>query len=761
MSRIETETDGNGIITAVPSSRGGGGRWNNNQGSGGQGKRSTQPSYKTLGGDYLHFTLYKENKDTMDAVNQIARMLKIKSSNFGFAGTKDRRAATVQRVSVFRVQGRSLDFLNRQMPAIKMGDYKYHKHPMQLGDHGGNEFVITVKNCHLRHGEGCSVEVQVQMMKQAVSLAVQSATENGFVNYFGLQRFGTHSVGTQELGMLILRGEFETAIAALLHVDAHTMEEALKASERQLETANNRDDLNRARAIAQWNTCANAEAALKHMPKRFNAEASIIGHLARSRRDFQGALLTITRGMRQMYIHAYQSFVWNFVASRRWAKYGNKVVAGDLILVDSDLITDQTTDDIDDIKATDDSFYQKARALTAEEAASGKYTIFDVVLPTPGFDIVYPAGDLGDYYVEFMKKSENGGLDPYNMRRAQKEFSLSGSYRKLLARFTGNPTWEIRTYIDDNEQMYPTDLNKIHKRMNEQEPQRLPQEQTRQQGRQTTASGWNTFATNPAAFDNQVAAARRRQQDDTPDVEARINDEWIQTALDGGSKRIKIADADSASLADPAVGGVKLEPKVGDSAESSPAKYYGGGNGPLFSGGAPLYPQEDDDGQQQRTKPVQNTTGSTDINHPVYQEDKMDITSGSSAISGWPMTQKQAGQNTTSPPGPFGHDGTFDDVPDTKFGSQPASFQRRSTSPMDLDTQANKPRVNRNNAGSPNADAKTSWDFKQQDLSKYPEENIKIAAILKFRLQSSNYATIALRELMGQVQPDGGREFSQ
>lgn len=41
------------------------------------------------------------------------------------------------------------------------------------------------------------------------------------------------------------------------------------------------------------------------------------------------------------------------------------------------------------------------------------YTIQDVVLPQPGFDVVYPANALGDKYKEIMGRD---GLDPTKMR---------------------------------------------------------------------------------------------------------------------------------------------------------------------------------------------------------------------------------------------------------------------------------------------------------------------------------------------------------
>jgi tRNA pseudouridine13 synthase len=167
-----------------------------------------------------------------------------------------------------------------------------------------------------------------------------------------------------------------------------------------------------------------------------------------------------------MYLHAYQSYVWNHAASRRWELHGTKVITGDLIIAPTEntpLVSgqDQDGDDIVNPVDDDDDAPVRARPLTAEEAASGKYTIFDIVLPTPGYDVVYPDNDMGTFYEEFMGRPENGGLDPHKMRRMRREFSLPGRYRKIMNRFLGTPSVEVRAYSDDTEQMHPTDVDVI------------------------------------------------------------------------------------------------------------------------------------------------------------------------------------------------------------------------------------------------------------------------------------------------------------
>ena len=49
---------------------------------------------------YLHFTVYKQNRDTMEVANNIGKLLRINHKFINYAGTKDRRGATCQRFSI-------------------------------------------------------------------------------------------------------------------------------------------------------------------------------------------------------------------------------------------------------------------------------------------------------------------------------------------------------------------------------------------------------------------------------------------------------------------------------------------------------------------------------------------------------------------------------------------------------------------------------------------------------------------------------------
>ncbi|KAG9237285.1 putative Multisubstrate pseudouridine synthase 7 [Amylocarpus encephaloides] len=431
-------------------------------------------SWNELGGEYLHFTLYKENKDTMEVLNIVARLLKVGIKDFAFAGTKDRRAATTQRVSVLRQHGDNLAWQNRNLWWGRMGNFKHEKYELKLGELQGNHFTITLRDCHFEFEEGLDINEKAILAQNIVHMSTQALLANGFLNYFGLQRFGTFGVGTDAIGMLILQNKFKEATDAILSFS----EESLAHSKQKTGPGQkiNQDDIARTAAIHLFKSGGNSKEALSKMPRRFTAESCVIRHLSSQKLDYIGALLSIPRNLRTMYVHAYQSRVWNFIVSERWSRYGCKVIEGDLILVDSRAaLAAANRDEVDDsgevvvhahagdaAYSKDDTF-QRARALSVKEAASGLYTIFDIVLPLPGFDMEYPLNDIGDFYKEYMGSDEGGGLDPANMRRPNRDFSLSGSYRKFISKVGDDLSFEVRAYHNDIEQMVETDVEMLDK----------------------------------------------------------------------------------------------------------------------------------------------------------------------------------------------------------------------------------------------------------------------------------------------------------
>lgn len=95
----------------------------------------------------------------------------------------------------------------------------------------------------------------------------------------------------------------------------------------------------------------------------------------------------------------------------------------------------------------------KARPLTALDISSKTYTIYDIILPLPGFAILYPTGPLGELY---RKITSEDGIDISNLFRKQKEYSLGGAYRKIMF-LPEEVEWKVLAYEDDSRDLRSTD----------------------------------------------------------------------------------------------------------------------------------------------------------------------------------------------------------------------------------------------------------------------------------------------------------------
>ncbi|PPQ77416.1 hypothetical protein CVT25_010998 [Psilocybe cyanescens] len=456
--KLDTETDtsrstpeeGSRILVKW-AKKGGGGRGGGRGGRGDNTARGTYPPY-------IHFTLQKTNRDTQDALGHLSRNLHVNVKDLAVAGTKDKRGVTVQRVSLSRGNRTVEDIwrlanglgprrtvedvmTQRGERGIRVSDFNYRKAGLELGMLKGNAFVITLRN------------VKVESM-EILDEAMNTIKHKGFINYYGMQRFGTASVPTHSIGLALLRSEWQKAADMILrkrfgeHPDVEAARDA-------------------------WLVEHDLDKALSLFPRRVVAERCILESFKKQKgdtRNVMGALSTIPRNLRLMYIHAYQSYVWNAIVSERIRTYGSdRPIVGDLVF---DTPKDKETMDVDVEDASSVANeteepaespqrnrrpYEAPRIKTLTEEDLDKYTIFDVVMPLPGTDVAYPGGKLGERYREFLRMD---GLDPDDFSRKQKDYTLNGSYRKML-HLPKELSWSVLRYTDPDVSLAQSDEDKL------------------------------------------------------------------------------------------------------------------------------------------------------------------------------------------------------------------------------------------------------------------------------------------------------------
>uniref|UniRef100_A0A0K0DK92 TRUD domain-containing protein n=1 Tax=Angiostrongylus cantonensis TaxID=6313 RepID=A0A0K0DK92_ANGCA len=346
--------------------------------------------------DYCHFTLAKENKDTSYALGVIAKFLRL---NFRTHGIKDRRAITCQRVSCNRVEKERILSLNTHLRDIVVYDAKYEHDELKMGGHWGNRFHIILRNIPLES-------------RNILEDRLQEFVLHGFINYFGTQRFGTCGTNTAAIGRKILQRDWEGAIKLILSNDQMNgyLGSVGDASRCWKETGDASVALKKLKGSQAY---ASIEAIIfkclakggtwqkvvfSIMLNSVQCLSSVMGpYMTPQIRMFQCITEALPINLRSLYVHAYQSLLWNKVVSRRISENGAVVCTDDLGSDGKKLPSDAS--------------------------------LFDIYIPLPGENVNFERNYVSNWYEELLTKD---GLSFSSFSTLEDRFALGETTRAML-----------------------------------------------------------------------------------------------------------------------------------------------------------------------------------------------------------------------------------------------------------------------------------------------------------------------------------------
>jgi tRNA pseudouridine13 synthase len=242
---------------------------------------------------YTLFTLEKWNWDPNLAIKALARALRVSITRFGIAGTKDRRAVTSQRVSVWKVGEERLKEVS--VRGLRLSDFQQSSERIVLGDLEGNSFNVTIRR----------IEIDKQTVEDRLRELANELKE-GIPNLFGPQRFGTVRPVTSLVGRALLKGDFEGACRTYI---AQVFEDEPDDSKEARNFVN-----------AGWGKKETYLQALETFPERLKFERGMLDWLSKTPTDYAGALRKLPKRLRKMFVNAVQSEIWNAVVSNAAAK---------------------------------------------------------------------------------------------------------------------------------------------------------------------------------------------------------------------------------------------------------------------------------------------------------------------------------------------------------------------------------------------------------------------------------------------------------
>ncbi|KAM3411621.1 hypothetical protein ACQJBY_003350 [Aegilops geniculata] len=235
-----------------------------------------------------------------------------------------------------------------------------------------------------------------------------------------------------------------------------------------------RDDIKEVRE--HYKQHGDIDMALRNFPRHLVAEKAILQCLRKCPENYLQALKGIPRPLRMMYVHSYQSYLWNHAASMRVEKYGiSQVVEGDLIYTKESHPGEATsvgTSEVDSLtnsseidicpEAIPEENIQSVKLVDSEDLSKGIYSFEDVVLPLPGSQALFPGNEVAEIYHEMAKKD---GISLTENAHGVKEFSITsmkGGYRRVFQKPI-DFEWELMTYTDDSASLAETDLDILSK----------------------------------------------------------------------------------------------------------------------------------------------------------------------------------------------------------------------------------------------------------------------------------------------------------
>lgn len=239
-------------------------------------------------GLFTELILIKKNVESHRAQLMITRALGRSTEDINLAGTKDKAAITAQRATIWRVPPEKL--LALDLPGITIRSPQTTIYKTYLGNLYGNHFSIRIRKID---EEAEEIQSRIDDFKQEIDRF------GGIGNFFGHQRFGTRRPITHEIGKKFLLGEFEEGIMTYLTKIFEDESDSVKKARQTLLDTND------------------PEEALKFFPKRMVFERKILEYLNDNPNDFLGAFNLLPRNLRRIFIHGYQSYLWNLSLSER------------------------------------------------------------------------------------------------------------------------------------------------------------------------------------------------------------------------------------------------------------------------------------------------------------------------------------------------------------------------------------------------------------------------------------------------------------
>ena len=230
-------------------------------------------------GEYSYYLLKKRNINTILVLDLIQRYWKVSRDKIGFCGLKDKRAVTIQYISIKNGPEKDLTGPNFILKFLGKG-----KTPLKLGEAKGNVFTIILRG--------------VNSYKMMNSLKL--LREIGFANYFGEQRFAPDLYTKKPLVKYFLQNDYEGAL-------------------KEYFTQHPKKSKTLKKLWGEWEKFLKTASHLSAVEKRV-----LLTYIKKG--DPVKAFKVFPKHLKLLFFFSYQSLLWNRVLSRAIKRLDEKSI---------------------------------------------------------------------------------------------------------------------------------------------------------------------------------------------------------------------------------------------------------------------------------------------------------------------------------------------------------------------------------------------------------------------------------------------------
>lgn len=273
----------------------------------------------------------KIGRTTLDVVLDIARDLHIDRKRMGFAGMKDKKARTRQWICISNMdseeQFEQVKSLSGQIYKTDFLKVIRGRKKLRMGQLKGNKFRILIRDID-----------DVEKSAEIASDILKQLEVTGVPNYFGWQRFGKPRTNTHLVGEALVENDLKKAVGR--YIGNPTDEE----HEENQKARKAYDD-------------GDLEKSLELMGKGMRYEKMMIRELIKDSKkgeltdkSYKNALYALPKPLQRMFVHAYQSFLFNAAVSKRVEMGINKYIEGDIIINNEErIVRDKTPEEYQEL----------------------------------------------------------------------------------------------------------------------------------------------------------------------------------------------------------------------------------------------------------------------------------------------------------------------------------------------------------------------------------------------------------------------------